>query len=111
MKRAIPLLCYVIGAICCIHTMQPESVKITLVILAYMLILNIREEYRNNSIKYEPSERVKEALNCLYTDFNMLIDGDWNGSAEEAQDSIEMLERIAKELDVELKDNREEEEL
>lgn len=60
MKRAIPLLCYVIGAICCIHTMQHESVKITLVILAYMLILNMRNEnHYNLSISKKPSERLK----------------------------------------------------
>ena len=51
-------------------------------------------------------KKVKEGLNCLKKDFEMLLDGSWDpsGGADAANDSIEVVEEIAKELNIELEE-------
>ncbi len=53
---------------------------------------------------------VETALNCIYTDFQMLNDGDWEPGVgcSSIQDSIGMVERIAEILNVGLTDTRKE---
>jgi len=47
------------------------------------------------------------ALNCVYTDFLMLRDGDWDPDEDTINASIGMIERIAEILDIGLEDTRE----
>ena len=55
-------------------------------------------------------ETVEEALNCIYTDFQMLYDGSWQPGegCDSIQDSISMVERIAEILNVGLTSTRKE---
>jgi hypothetical protein len=53
---------------------------------------------------------VEEALDCIYTDFQMLYDGSWEPGegCSSIKDSIVMVERIAEILNVGLSDTRKE---
>lgn len=39
---------------------------------------------------------IKLYLNCLYTDFSMLVDGSWDGDADAADASLSVLCKLAK---------------
>jgi hypothetical protein len=51
---------------------------------------------------------VEQCLNCLYTDFQMLKDGDWHPDTHTADASITVVERLAEILCIGLQDTREE---
>ena len=50
---------------------------------------------------------IQEALNQLHTDFNMFADGDWTPDSDSMQCSHDNVEKIAKLLDLDLEDLRE----
>jgi len=43
-------------------------------------------------------QKVQQLLNHLYTDLNLLRDGDWEPDYHSTQDSIDNLEEVASEL-------------
>ena len=52
-------------------------------------------------------DKVQEAINNLYTDLYMLYDGEWKPEPHSVQASIDGLEFIAEELDMDCADFRE----
>ena len=51
---------------------------------------------------------VQRNLNYLFTDLSMLMDGDWMPDWDSVSSSLDSIQRIAAQLDIELMDLREE---
>lgn len=51
-------------------------------------------------------EKLQALLNHIYTDILMLKEGSWQPDESSCEDSIEVIEQIASELDIEITDTR-----
>lgn len=51
-------------------------------------------------------EKLQALLNHIYTDMLMLRDGEWQPDTDSCESSIEVIEQIATELNIEITDTR-----
>jgi len=55
---------------------------------------------KNTTINEADMGKIQEALNHLYTDFNMFLDGEWVPDDDSVTASLELVEEIAARLNL-----------